>query len=155
MSRLMCSCGVGLADSNVPSDNVLYVFAKTDIDNALLNDANITLYDFETCIESTSEFWYCTNCKRVLVVENIPDGEVVVRYSVSLSPEEEQLQDLTAFYVFSDVDIYNAEEMNPDIKLSDFITRHGESHLYYTDNSKSAVYRLIQDNRYRRVYVQE
>ena len=50
MARLMCSCGTGLSNSDVPSKNILYVFAKSDVDEAILSDANITLYDFETGI---------------------------------------------------------------------------------------------------------
>lgn len=155
MARLMCSCGAGLSNSDVPSNNVLYVFAKSDVDGAILSDANITLYDFETGIEDAFEYWYCPNCKRVSVVENIPAGKVVGRYSVSSSCEEIDVQNLTAFYVFGDADIYNAEEHNPDIMLSEFINQHGDANLYYTDASKSKVYRLIQNNRYKTVYIKE
>jgi len=155
MARLMCSCGDGLSNSDVPSNNVLYVFAKLEVDGALLSDANITLYDFETGIEDAFEFWYCPNCKRVSVVESVPDGKVVVRYSISSSHEEMDLQNLNAFYVFSDIDIYNAEENNPNILLSEFIIQHGDENLYYTDASKNKVYKLIQNNRYKTVYIKE
>ena len=155
MARLMCSCGTGLSNSDVPSKNILYVFAKSDVDEAILSDANITLYDFETGIEDAVEYWYCPNCKRVSVVENVPDGKVVGRYSVSSSCEETELQNLTAFYVFCDADIYIAEENNPDILLSEYIIQHGDANLYFTDASKSKVYGLIQNNRYKTVYIKE
>lgn len=155
MARLMCSCGAGLSNSNAPSNNVLYVFAKPDVDDVLFSDANITLYDFETGIEDDFEFWYCPKCKRVSVVENVPGGRVVERYSVNSSCEETDLQNLAAFYVFGDVDIYNAEENNPNILLSEFILQNGDANLYYTDASKSKVYRLTQNNRYKPVYIKE
>lgn len=155
MARLMCSCGAGLSNSNAPSNNVLYLFAKSDVDSALLSDKNITLYDYETGNEDEFEFWYCPSCKRVSVVENVPNGRVIGRYSVSSICEEMDLQNLIAFYVFGDVDIYNAEENNPYILLSEFIIQHGDANLYYTDASKSKVYKLTQNNRYKTIYIQE
>ena len=68
MSRLMCQCGAGLNNSSVPSENVLVVVAKSDVDNALINNSSISLYDFETGIISDYEYWYCPSCRRVTVV---------------------------------------------------------------------------------------
>ena len=155
MARLMCSCGTGLNNSNVPSDCILYIFSKKDVDNAITVDSDITLYDFETGLDEKMEYWYCRNCKRVLAVESIPGGKVKGSYVESLSSDERGLTNLSAFYVFNDTEIYNAEEENYKVLLSDFILQQGEQHLYFADADRCMIYRLIQGDQYELVYKKE
>ena len=155
MARLKCICGAGLSNTNAPSDNILYVISKTDVDNAIQKNAGITLYDFETSINGSHEYWYCQICKRVMVVERKPCGKLIDSYSISQSSETKHVQDFTMFYAFSDEDIYNAEEDDLNLLLSDFINQHGEEHLFFATPDKKEIYKSSQNNGYILIYIKE
>ena len=155
MARLKCVCGSGLSNTNAPSDNILYVFTKAEVDNAINNNAEITLYDFETCINEGYEYWYCQDCKRVMVVERKPCGRLIDSYSSCSSCEAVSEQALTEFYVFSDIDIYNAEEEDINLLLSVFIHQYGEEHLRFITADKKNVFKKSQDNNLKLIYTKE
>lgn len=155
MARLKCVCGVGLSNTNAPSDNILYVFTKAEVNNAINDDVEISLYDFETSINREHEYWYCQDCKRVMVVERKPCGRLTDSYSICSSYESVIERDLTEIYVFSDIDIYNAEEEDINLSLSDFIQRYGEEHLWFITADKKNVYKKSQDNILRLIYTKE
>lgn len=155
MARLKCVCGAGLSNTNAPSENILYVFTKAEVNNAIINNAEITLYDFETGKNGEYEYWYCQNCKRVMVVERKPCGRLIDSYSSCSSCEVVSEQELTAFYVFSDIDIYNAEENDTNLSLSDFIDQYGEEHLRFITADKKNVFKKSQDNNLKLIYTKE
>lgn len=155
MARLKCVCGAGLSNTNAPSENILYVFTRTEVDNAINNNSKITLYDFETDINREYEFWYCQDCKRVMVVERKPCGRIIDSYNICSSRETVSEQDLTEIYVFSDIDIYNAEEDNIKLLLSAFIHQYGEEHLHLVSSDKKNIYKRSHDNTYELIYIKE
>lgn len=155
MARLKCVCGAGLSNTTAPSDNILYVFTKVEVDNAINNNSEITLYDFETGINEEYEYWYCQDCKRVMVVERKPCGRLIDSYSSCSSCEAVSEQELTEFYVFSDIDIYNVEEDDINISLSDFIHQYGEEHLRFITADKKKVFKISQDNILKLIYTKE
>lgn len=155
MARLKCVCGAGLSNTTAPSDNILYVFTKAEVDNAINNNSGITLYDFETGINGEYEYWYCQDCKRVMVVERKPCGRLIDSYRSCSSFEAVIEQDLTEFYVFSDIDIYNAEEDDINISLSDFIDQYGEERLWFITSDRKNVYKKSQDNILKLIYTKE
>ena len=155
MARLKCVCGAGLSNTTAPSDNILYIFTKVEVDNAINNNAEITLYDFETGVNEEYEYWYCQECKRVLVVERKPCGRLIDSYISCSSCEAVSEQELTEFYVFSDIDIYDAEEDDINLSLSDFIDQYGEEHLRFITSDKKNVYKKSQDNILKLIYTKE
>ena len=155
MARLKCVCGAGLSNTNAPSDNNLYVFTKAEVDNAIANNAEVTLYDFETGINGEYEYWYCQDCKRVMVVERKPCGRLIDSYSRCSSCEVVSEQELSEFYVFSDIDVYNAEEDDINISLSDYIHQYGEEHLYFITDDKKNIYKLSKDGSFNLIYTKE
>lgn len=155
MARLKCICGAGLSNTNAPSDNILYIFTKKDVDNAIQSNASITLYDFETSINVIHEYWYCQICKRVMIVERKPCGKLIDSYSSCQSDEVKSEQDLTMFYAFSDVDIYNAEEDDMSLLLSDFINQHGKDHLFFATHDKKKILKSSHDSNYMLIYIKE
>ena len=46
ISRLRCTCGASMSNSDKPSKNILRVFRDEDIRDAFLNSPDITLFDF-------------------------------------------------------------------------------------------------------------
>lgn len=155
MARLKCVCGAGLSNTNAPSENIIYAFTKDEVDTAIKNNSRITLYDFETGFSGEHEYWYCQDCKRVMVVERKPCGRLIDSYCSCSSCEEANEQDLKQFYAFSDDDIYNAEEDDINILLSEFINQHGDEHSYFIAADKKNVYKLAQDSKYKLFYTKE
>lgn len=155
MARLKCICGAGLSNTDAPSDNTLYIFTKAEVDNAINNNSEITLYDFETGINGEYEYWHCQDCKRVMVVERKPCGRLTDSYIRCSSSELVSEQELTEFYVFSDIDVYNAEEDDINISLSDFIHQYGEEHLRFITADKKNVFKKSQDNNLKLIYTKE
>ncbi len=140
MARLKCTCGAGMSNSDVPSNNILSVFNASDIDLTLKNTPSISLFDYETSRDNNYEYWRCSVCKRVHVVENVPNGIVVTVFKVSGKKEVVSIADEEAIYVFSAPDIYDAEEDNFSVTLAEYIEKNGSDHLYYINTSKDKVY---------------
>ena len=69
MSRLGCKCGETLSWVACPSENIIHVWHKTDVDNKLTVRPLVTALDFYSeDSEFGYEYWYCTKCKRIMVV---------------------------------------------------------------------------------------
>lgn len=152
MSKLKCTCGNGMSNSDVPSINIIRVFKEANIKLALDETPNVTLFDYETSDGDGFEYWYCQDCKRVHVVENIPNGTVVRRYQLADSEEEASIDGMEAIYVFSATEIYDAEEESFDLTLGNYIEQNGESHVFYVDNLKEKVYKKTEETNGRLVY---
>ncbi len=155
MARLKCICGEGLSNTNVPSENIVQLFKLSEVEKALAANSGITLFDYETSLNEDFEFWYCSVCKRVYVVENIPNGKIVASYKECSAYEYVASQGFTPVYIFNYVDIYNAEENNPSLLLSEFIKINGEEHLYYLSADRGNVYKATNVDRYLCVYSKE
>lgn len=152
MSKLKCTCGNGMSNSNVPSINIINVFKEANVKSALDESPKVTLFDFETSDSDGFEYWYCQDCKRVHVVENIPNGTVVKRYQSVDSEKETSINGMEAIYVFSETEIYDAEEENIDLTLGDYIDQNQESHVYYIDDHAEKVYKKTEGTNGRLVY---
>ena len=152
MSKLKCICGNGMSNSDVPSENIISVFRETNVKHAFEKTPKVSLFDFETSNSDGYEYWYCPNCKRVHVVENVPNGLVVKRYHPSDCEEIVSIADMKPLYVFSAIEIYDAEEKNFEMTLEDFIEQNGGSHLYYADNNVEKIYKKINGTKGSLVY---
>ena len=141
MSRLKCICGNSMSNTNVPSNNIINVFQEKKVKESLDKNPKISLYDYETTGDYNYEYWYCPDCKRVLVVENNPKGKVERKYKRSDYIEKVFLEDMVCFYVFTEKEIYDAEETNFEVTLNDYIKKNNESHAYYVDVNKEKVYK--------------
>ena len=141
MSRLKCICGNSMSNTDVPSNNIINVFQEKKVKEAFEKNPEISLFDYETTRVDNNEYWYCPECKRVLVVENNPKGKVERKYKRSDCKEKVFLEDMECFYVFTEKEIYDAEETNFEITLSDYIKQNSESHAYFVDVNKEKVYK--------------
>lgn len=154
MAKLKCTCGNGMSNSNDPNEYTISVYKKSDVENAVNEEPQMRLIDFDT-LDWDYEYWYCPECGRVHKVENIPCGKVVKRLiknidKVSLKARDSAWED---YYVFSDVEMYDAEE--EDRTLADFVNELGESHLYLINDSKDEVYKENGSGEYELVYMEE
>lgn len=152
MSKLKCICGNGMSSSDVPSKNIVYVFKEDSIKSTLEKTPRITLFDYETSEGEGFEYWYCTECKRFHVVENIPNGTVIKRYHPVDSGKVVFLGDMKTVYVFSAIEIYEAEEKNFEVSLGEYIKQEGKSHIYYVDASEEKVYKKTGESKGRLLY---
>lgn len=141
-----------MSNSDVPSKNIINVFREANVKLALGKTPKVSLFDFETSNSDGYEYWYCPNCKRVHVVENVPNGQVVKRYHPSDCEEDVSITDMKPIYVFSDIEIYDAEEKNFELTLKDFIEQNGESHMYYADDNEDKIYKSISETHGSLVY---
>ena len=151
MSKLKCTCGNGMSNSNDPNEYIIKVYKKSDIENAIKENYNVRLIDFDT-LDWDYEYWYCPKCDRIHKVENIPCGKVVKRFAKSsgsiLTKECSSL--LTAYYIFTDIEIYNAEEAN--MSLADFINELGNSHLYMISKDSEKIFKMNTIGEYQLFY---
>ncbi len=77
MAGLKCLCGASMKNSSRPSENIIHVYSDTEIDEATERDMDIKLWDFYTK-ERPYEYWCCTHCKRVSVVDEATNKVVCV-----------------------------------------------------------------------------
>lgn len=154
MAKLKCTCGNGMSNSNDPNEYIISVYKKIDVENALKEEPQMRLIDFDT-LDWDYEYWYCPECGRVHKVENIPCGKVVERLIKNTDNVSKETLDAAweEYYVFSDVEMYDAEE--EDRALSDFVNELGESHLYFVNDSEGEVYKENTNGEYDLVYRKE
>lgn len=155
MARIKCVCGNRMSNSDAPSKNILNVFKRTDVKSALKETPNISLFDFETSQTENFEYWYCTECKRVHVVEKIPNGKVIRRYKNINEKESVPQETKEQIYVYSATELYDLEEENFKITLAEVIEQSGEKHLYYLTPDKKSVFRKTNELYGFKVYENE
>ena len=87
MSRLGCKCGETLSWVDCPSENIIHIWHKTDVDNKITESPLVTAWDFYSEDSQYGyEYWYCTECKRIMVV-SIKMRRIRFIYKKSLGTE--------------------------------------------------------------------
>ena len=161
MANLGCTCGRRMSSTNLPSDNIIYVFPKKGVRETLELNPDISLLDYERDYNRELEYWYCTECRRVHVVDNVPCGKVLTVYesdrdSETYSPSELPLaSEPDFFYVFSEKELYDEEECDNPANLAEWIERQGIMHYYCISSDKNTVYKRELGGKYRKVYSKE
>ena len=154
MARFGCYCGNTLSSVNCPSTDLLTLYRKEQVDEALRKDPKMTFWDFYTTVDYPDfEHWFCPECKRVYCVERKPISTAKTRfvYKPSDAPVrlgEEELSKCAEIYVFSDVEIY--DETEPDLEnkmlLSDFMKHHRRPYRYFIAPGGKWVYCVSQES---------
>ena len=142
MANLGCTCGRRMSSTNLPSDNIIYVFPKKGVRETLELNPDISLLDYERDYNRELEYWYCTECRRVHVVDNVP-------CELPLASEPD------FFYVFSEKELYDEEECDNPANLAEWIERQGIMHYYCISSDKNTVYKRELGGKYRKVYSKE
>ena len=151
MAKLKCLCGNSLSNTDSPSKNIVHIYKKCEVDETITNAPQIRLIDFEL-FDRPFEYWYCPSCQRIHKVENVPCGNVLASYSITSldDPAINSCEELESYYVFSDLEVFAAEE--EDASLADFILKNGEAHLYLVNQSQDKVYQRLSDGQIKPVY---
>ena len=84
-----------------------------------------------------------------------PQSKIVASYKERSSYEYVASQGFTPVYIFNYVEIYNSEENNPSLLLSEFIEINGEEHLNYLSADRRNVYKATDEDSYLCVYSKE
>lgn len=155
MARLKCTCGNGLSNSDVPSENIINVFREKTINAVLQKTPKISLFDFETSECNEYEYWYCPACQRIHVVEKVPNGMVVKKYKAIDSNVRVPLKNMDVIYMFTATEIYDAEESDFEITLSDFLDQNDGTHMYYLDPVEDKVYKRTENALLQPIYERE
>ncbi len=148
MSRLGCRCGAAMSTTSCPSPNWLYIYTEEEIRNAISWNEDIRVLDFltnwDTKTETRREFqlrkepmeyWYCTECHRLYEVQSKPGGRWVRIYQRIQNNIRADYGKWKRIYVLTDTktDLYT--EINPAIRLTDYLSNDKE--LYYLSPDES------------------
>ena len=152
MARLGCKCGAIMGTTQCPSPFSLFVYYKDEIEQALSDDPDITLFDFLTDWDEKNkcqkefmhraervDYWYCRECRRVYEVQLRPKGHWLRVYKRSDEFSVSEHSDWSQIYVMSDVETYAATEANSKIRLTDYMAKH-DAVRYYLSPDETTVY---------------
>lgn len=126
MSRLRCLCGNGMSNSTVPSDSIVEIYRKEDLNKAI--EKRMELVDLW---DEFREFWYCQVCKRITVI-NRRTGEYIHSYSrqtLDNSVEYDNILDWQELFFWRDHEFYDAIEEIEHRSVEDFVRRHPSRYL--------------------------
>ena len=151
MARLRCRCGEGMYTSDDPSPYIVYVYYKEEVDNAIMDNPDITLHDFLTGWDERYacnhdymdrpepvDYWFCPVCKRVYEVQYIPGGRWLRIYHQSEVAVSESIVGWKQICFMKDTEVYDATEKDWGILLSDYLQQHN-SILYYLSPDEKIV----------------
>ena len=138
VSRLGCKCGETLSWVSCPSENIIHVWHKTDVDNKLTDRPLVTALDFYSeDSEFGYEYWYCTECKRIMVV-NVKTSRI--RYIYKKSCTLDVLSDISNWhdqiYYINDIDLDRLTDENIDLTLRDLINEYVKTFFVSPDLKK-------------------
>ena len=139
MSRLGCFCGNTLSNVDCPSQNIIRVFKKDNVERLLKKNRNLELWDVYSEDEEY-DYWWCEQCGRVyvcplpgqnveLVCNPIAIGEQIV-----FAPEQ-----CVEFYSYSDTLLDRTIEKELHISWKDFFHKNSGKRYFY-DSSKNTIW---------------
>lgn len=149
MARLGCHCGADMTNTEGPSPHRLNVFLKSEIEEALLYNPDIPLWDFYTGWDELSEcrnsfqnrsepveYWYCTECKRIYEVQAISCGRILRCFKyVSDLTEEYSLEGLEELFILWDKEMDDFLDLGSDYRLKDYISQVSVKHYISSDQN--------------------
>lgn len=137
MARLACFCGADMTNTEDPSQHLLNVFLRSEIDKTLSYNPNICLWDLYTgwdelaeCDNSYQnrsepvEYWYCTKCKRIYEVQAISCGKILRCFKpVSDLKEEYSLDGFEEMFIMWDQEMDDIICKDRNYLLKDYIEK--------------------------------
>ena len=136
MSRLLCKCGHGMSNSDVPSDSIVEIFRPKEIASAISNRMElIDLWNKQV------QFWYCQHCKRITLINN-NTGRYIKSYikasEDNVKPFSEH-SDWDELIFYRDCEIYNATEAIWHITVEQFMKMHSTRYKVILSPSEEIV----------------
>lgn len=117
MGHAICTCGHRMSSVNCPSEDILIIFSKASVMEAVKNTPAMSLVEFEMDREK-EEYWYCHACKRVYDYYIKPPFSVNRRFQkcsdISGFDVGDIHDDWLELYVFSDKKLTTLEMQSED-----------------------------------------
>lgn len=168
MARLGCICGEELTNTICPSPHRLKISFLSDINKAIAENPELTLWDYYTEWNSVEnkqqnydshskaiEYWYCTSCKRVYLVEAVPCGKWLKVYKPSYEANGIFMPSQEYDYAVAlwDMKMDELLENSPGLLMKDFIASNPQriaignqgtvAYMYDgVDNTVTLIYKL-------------
>lgn len=134
MARASCKCGNIMSDSTCPSEDIIHVYRADKTQRMLSADSSLTLWDFYTSYGDEFEYWYCSECKRVIVFRvKRSRGGAFCRINADEVPEVKLDCSWEELYVFTDVDIDVTTDLDMAYPLKDYLEREREYRYWYKE----------------------
>jgi hypothetical protein len=153
MAGLLCICGNGMSNSEMPSENIAEIYTKDALEKAIAE--KVELIDLWN---DNWEYWFCPLCKRVTVV-----NRKTRRYTCSYSCQNvkspvtlKSLQGWEEIFFWHDKDFVDATEASPHVTVKDFMVQHPSRYLIRLSPDKSVAHVFSsQDGQYLFCYAQD
>lgn len=140
MARWGCVCDNVLASSDCPSKDILHIYYRKYADAALVEDPDITLWDFYSK-DWVYEYWYCDNCRRIYEFDlRKRDSLRLYRKADREEYQEEALNaDWQEVYIFTDIEIDDITEIDFNIGLAEFIRTANRPYRFWYNPLKKVM----------------
>lgn len=169
MARLACYCGADMTDTEGPSPHLLNMFLKSEIDNALLYNPDICLWDLYTGWDELTEsdnsfqnrsepveYWYCTKCKRIYEVQAISCGRILRCFkTVSDLTEIYSLEGLEELFILRDKEMDGIICKDRYYRLKDYIEQPSTEKFFISSDQKTIYGLDTATNKLFCKYIQE
>ena len=143
MAHARCLCGYRMSNVSCPSDDILMVFRKKDVETAIKENPKQLLVDFE--MESCqSEYWYCHSCKRIYDYYAKPPF-IINRIYSPIPKDQLSIRDLhddwEELYVFSDRTLSNLEIQGESIGegIGSFFSKYSPNLRYFVSPNSAFI----------------
>ena len=141
-----------MGTSDCPSPYSLDIYYASEVQQALSDDPDITLFDFLLGWSEKEgrrkeyqhrkepvEYWYCTECRRVYEVQAVARGRWLRIYKMVDSGEVIDYAGWTQIYVMPDTETDAATEENFGITLAEYVKQHDAVNYYLSPDETTAV----------------
>lgn len=122
MARLGCVCDYVLSSSDCPSKDILHIYYRKYADAALVEDPDITLWDFYLK-DWVYEYWLCHDCGCIYEFDlrKRDSWRRFTKADLEKYQKEVLDEDWQEVYIFTDIEIGDITEINFNIGLVEFI----------------------------------
>ncbi len=155
MSRFGCKCGNVLSNSTYPSINIVNIYCKKDIDKAVSTNPEITLWDWSFEASEDYEFWQCNECGRILQESYKTLSLWYIYKKVCHESYVPMPIDNSWFevYLISDVDLYEINERDRELLLSNFVKIADFKYKYWFNSEQRVLQAYDKNGKFAFAYV--
>lgn len=150
MAGTICKCGAVINNMSSPSDVEYYIFSPKVAEEAIKENPKILLMDFETEWDELNqceknffdqcEFWFCHECKRMMVFKGRFLYKRYKRIATNQWIDEETMKKWSPLYVYSDIELEDVTEKYHKATLKWFLENYPPKYdCYISPNQKTVV----------------
>ena len=161
MGHAICTCGHRMSNVDCPSEDILIVFPKTAVLEAVKNAPQMSLVEFESDCDR-EEYWHCRACNRVYDYYSAPPFRVNRRFQKCSDISRFDVEDIKAdwqeLYVFTDKKLTSFEIQGEDNGegIAEFFENYIPNVRYFMSSDGMRVYGVSRKRRHLKcVYMVE